>query len=383
MKYRYVSADSHLEIDSRHWAGRVPLRFRHQAPQLVLRVADPGWNRWIVQQIADNRVRAKRFGKVTEVMPPPNLMELQTASYDRFLQEFDFEGYLVYRSTEAEFNDIKIITDSKGSPKYWKPIAQFDLVDGISGPDPIGVNGAHFWRGDDTGLQHAFIDTTVTNGVQYYYAVVAYDRGDPNRGTKGLTPAENTKIIREDFSGNVLFTDINFIGNEEFSDRALRDAIASGPRGTFRPSGPFAIWLHAPELGLLAQALEARTAALAEENAALDAGDRQADDRAGLIWPAVSGWGVLTANVHWESGNYSELRDRFVRDPLGLSTGYDSTATDHRPPSPGMQCFTKQHQMFVHPDVPLSFLVAHNASSPRKITHAQFKLAIHPTQEGA
>jgi DNA-directed RNA polymerase subunit beta len=28
----------------------------------------------------------KRFGKVTEVMPPPNLMELQTASYERFLQ---------------------------------------------------------------------------------------------------------------------------------------------------------------------------------------------------------------------------------------------------------------------------------------------------------
>jgi len=28
----------------------------------------------------------KRFGKVTEVMPPPNLMELQTATYERFLQ---------------------------------------------------------------------------------------------------------------------------------------------------------------------------------------------------------------------------------------------------------------------------------------------------------
>jgi hypothetical protein len=109
--------------------------------------------------------------------------------------------------------------------------------------------------------------------------------------------------------------------------------------------------------------------------------DWEADDRAGLIWPAVSGWGVLTAHVHWEPGNYSELRDRFVRDPLGLSTGYDSTATDHRPPSPGMQCFTKQHQMFVHPGVPIAFLAAQNASGPRKITHAQFKLAIHPVEE--
>lgn len=104
------------------------------------------------------------------------------------------------------------------------------------------------------------------------------------------------------------------------------------------------------------------------------------DDRSGLIWPAVSGWGVLTANVHWEAGDYTELRDRFVRDPLGEAP--DSTATDHRPPSPGIQCFTKQHQLFVHPGVPLAFLVAHNDSVARKITHAQFKLAIHPT-EGA
>lgn len=120
--------------------------------------------------------------------------------------------------------------------------------------------------------------------------------------------------------------------------------------------------------------------------------DWRADDRSGLIWPTVSGWGVLTANVHWESGNYSELRDRFVRDPLNLTGQFpttetspagDPTATDHRPPSPGMQCFTKQHQMFVHPDTPIAFLAAHNASSPRKITHAQFKLAIHPTEQGA
>ena len=65
----------------------------------------------------------------------------------------DFEGYLIYRSTEAEFNDIKIITDSKGLPKYWKPIAQYDLKDSISGPDPVGINGAHFWRGDNTGFK--------------------------------------------------------------------------------------------------------------------------------------------------------------------------------------------------------------------------------------
>lgn len=107
----------------------------------------------------------------------------------------------------------------------------------------------------------------------------------------------------------------------------------------------------------------------------------KSDDRSGLIWPCVDGWGVLTANVHWEPGGYDELRDRFVRDPFGEAP--DSTATDHRAPSPGMQCFTKQHQLFVHAGTPLAFLVSHNDSVPRKVTHAQYKLAIHPTEQGA
>ncbi|MEG8946381.1 hypothetical protein [Rosettibacter firmus] len=121
----------------------------------------------------------------------------------------DFEGYLIYRSQEPEFNDIKVITDSKGEPKYWKPIAQFDLKDGIKGPDPVGINGAHFWRGDDTGLQHSYVDTNVVNGQKYYYAVVAYDKGDPNFGTKGLIPSETTKIITENLVGALQFIDIN------------------------------------------------------------------------------------------------------------------------------------------------------------------------------
>ncbi len=121
----------------------------------------------------------------------------------------DFEGYLLYRSTEPEFQDIKVITDSKGSPKYWKPIAQWDLVDSIAGPDPVGINGASFWRGSNTGLQHSYIDTTVKNGVKYYYALVSYDMGDPNRGTTGLQPTECTKIITVDYAGALKFVDIN------------------------------------------------------------------------------------------------------------------------------------------------------------------------------
>ena len=121
----------------------------------------------------------------------------------------DFEGYLIYRSTEAEFNDIKTITDSKGAPTYWKPIAQFDLKDSIAGPDPVGINGASFWRGSNTGLAHSFVDTNIVNGQRYFYAVCAYDMGDPNFGSNGLQPTENSKVISSDYSGNIKFVDIN------------------------------------------------------------------------------------------------------------------------------------------------------------------------------
>ena len=91
--------------------------------------------------------------------------------------------------------------------------------------------------------------------------------------------------------------------------------------------------------------------------------------------------------IHVRAENYSLVRDPLnltgQYPPVGNSPAGNSTGTDHRPPSPGMQCFTKHHEFFVHPGMPLAFLVAHNASGSRKITHAQFKLAIHPTEEGA
>ncbi len=120
-----------------------------------------------------------------------------------------FEGYNIYRSQEAEFNDVKIITDAQGNPKYWKPIAQFDLRDSVFGPDPVGINGARFWRGAETGLAHSYIDKDVKNGVTYYYALVSYTKGDPKFGTLGLQPTECTKIIAVDYAGNVQSVDQN------------------------------------------------------------------------------------------------------------------------------------------------------------------------------
>ncbi len=120
-----------------------------------------------------------------------------------------FEGYTICRSEEPQFEDDKIITDSQGEPTYYKPIAQFDLVDSIYGPDPVGINGARFWRGSNTGLQHSYVDTTAENGKTYFYAVCSYTAGDTAFGTTGLQPTECSKIITQDYSGKITFVDQN------------------------------------------------------------------------------------------------------------------------------------------------------------------------------
>ncbi len=133
-------------------------------------------------------------------------------SFDPFLQQYDFEGYRIYRSTEASFLEDLIITDAYGKSTYRSPIAQFDLVDSIKGLHPIDVNGVRFNLGDDTGLRHTYIDTDVQNGQTYYYAVVSYDRGyytlDPIAGYDGIAPSECTSIIQTDVNGNTK-ADIN------------------------------------------------------------------------------------------------------------------------------------------------------------------------------
>lgn len=133
-------------------------------------------------------------------------------TFDAFYQKYNFEGYRVYRSTEPNFLEDKIITDAYGRPTYRLPLAQFDLVDGVKGLHPIGVEGALFYLGSDNGLQHSLIDSSVNNGQTYYYAVVPYDQGFTTTTVEGeflgIPPSEATSIIKVDVNGRVK-TDIN------------------------------------------------------------------------------------------------------------------------------------------------------------------------------
>ncbi|RKZ01716.1 MAG: hypothetical protein DRQ10_01520, partial [Candidatus Hydrothermota bacterium] len=88
----------------------------------------------------------------------------------------NFEGYAIYRSEDRGVNWGDPITDAYGRVVYWEPIAQFDLVDSVFGLAQVDVNGARFYLGDDTGLQHSWTDTTVVNGKHYWYVVTAYSK---------------------------------------------------------------------------------------------------------------------------------------------------------------------------------------------------------------
>jgi hypothetical protein len=123
----------------------------------------------------------------------------------------DFEGYVIYKSTDPGLLDSRLISDAFGNTVFRSAEAQYDYANGIKGTAPVGLpNGAHFYLGDDTGLSHSWTDSDVVNGQTYYYAVVSYDAGDPNIGSDGLPPSESTSIIERDEFGNV-FTDINTI----------------------------------------------------------------------------------------------------------------------------------------------------------------------------
>ena len=106
--------------------------------------------------------------------------------------------------------------------------------------------------------------------------------------------------------------------------------------------------------------------------------DWQRDDRSGLAWPHHAGWVRLYAMVQWEPasriGGYRSLHDQFARDPLGLTTGLDTTATDQRPPTDGMQSFCKAWGLFANPMTPLALRVWHNDRRPRRVTLAEFKV---------
>lgn len=139
----------------------------------------------------------------------------------------DFEAYYVYKSTEPAFNEIKTITDAFGNPFLFKPIAIFDKINGLQGLHPINIGseigpssnlGVTYQMGTDSGLEHKYVDTDVTNGRTYYYAIGAVDHGyhpdfypdiSPLEGLAPISPTECAVNIQTDPLGRPISFDPN------------------------------------------------------------------------------------------------------------------------------------------------------------------------------
>ncbi|MFZ5517824.1 MAG: hypothetical protein ACOY90_14365 [Candidatus Zhuqueibacterota bacterium] len=87
-----------------------------------------------------------------------------------------FEGYKIYRTTTDPSNNewgTKNL-DDLGNFINFIPIARCDLTNGVKGYETVYP---YQYLGDDSGLFHSWTDTSVTNGVTYWYSVCSYDRG--------------------------------------------------------------------------------------------------------------------------------------------------------------------------------------------------------------
>ncbi|MFO7444889.1 MAG: hypothetical protein R6W90_00915 [Ignavibacteriaceae bacterium] len=175
---------------------------------------------------------------------------------DFITKKRDFQGYKIYRATDQNFADSRVITNAQGFLAFDKPIAQYDLADTINGyfyPSRgllETVGGTTFYLGDNTGITNKFVDSNVVLGQTYYYAVCAYDEGDseldifPTENSKFIRRANTGEIITDDNTGYITpgarpagyvkasFTDIqksdNFIGTgsvevQMVDDQAVRD----------------------------------------------------------------------------------------------------------------------------------------------------------------
>jgi hypothetical protein len=177
-------------------------------------LADIVRNKKVVQEIYDNNYRfaspplkpkvkaVAGNGKVTLYWDSE-----AEQSYDSFLKEYDFEGYRIYRSTDPGFIDAYTITSGYGDKTLYEPVAQFDIINDVSGFFNLDYQGVKYYLGDNKGLQHSWTDTDVMNGQTYYYAVVAYDKGN---AAIGLYPSESTKVIVRDLAGNITL-DVNTV----------------------------------------------------------------------------------------------------------------------------------------------------------------------------
>ena len=113
--YHYISADSHLEIDSKHWLERVPKKYRDLAPRLVRQADDS--DAWMIgDKIKRPAAAADLYGGKgrDQYLPFNGRYEGTpgTGSAEQRVSEQDKDGI------DAEV----LFPSQQGGPKFWRRI---------------------------------------------------------------------------------------------------------------------------------------------------------------------------------------------------------------------------------------------------------------------
>jgi len=181
-------------------------------PNGALRKAEILRKRVRVQETYDNDYRfasAPNTPTLTAIPGNNNVTlywdDVAEQSFDNYLDRIggdghNFEGYRIYRASDPAFQDATVITNGYGTKIFKLPLAQFDVKDGITGFDPVGVDGVHFYLGGDTGLKHSYIDSTAKNGFTYYYAITSYSKGF---AAGAISPSECPIMVSLQADGSV------------------------------------------------------------------------------------------------------------------------------------------------------------------------------------
>ncbi len=128
-------------------------------------------------------------------------------AFDSLFREFDFEGFVLVRSTSgnpadvdtlATFdlaNDVTVINDTTLQP--------FTIVDTLTGDTisvelPVSINPIVSDL-PNTGLQFSFVDRGLINGIVYFYDVVPFDF-NPSLTLRGPAISQSSGIVLQPFA---------------------------------------------------------------------------------------------------------------------------------------------------------------------------------------
>ncbi|HVO75163.1 MAG TPA: T9SS type A sorting domain-containing protein [Ignavibacteriaceae bacterium] len=136
-----------------------------------------------ISEVYKNNYRLPKAPPVPELSAETNQNNV-TISWDDIAEKTpdpvlgdDFEGYRIYKFTDP---------DSLNAG----PSAQFDLINNYSGSSTIPYNNEYFFLGNNSGIQHSWIDSNLVFGKNYYYLITSYDHGNTD---ELIAPTESNK----------------------------------------------------------------------------------------------------------------------------------------------------------------------------------------------